>query len=364
MQANLLVGPHLLGRGDPDATNWIRGKPAAAVLADVGIPGEFAPGDCFWVGRKTEDEFDPNNPAGGGFSTDPTLAAQQYIARYLHDTITLEPGIPAWESSNEPTIETPERMTWLALFSAEFCRVIREKYNRIPVIGNWAVANPKVELNLWPYYKPALEAVKRYGGVLGRHSYGPLNEIYALRHRYDNRIFSALGFRDLPVIITECGYENLPEVPQWAWRTEGHELSENDYAGYFAALDTELRRDSYVMGATAFTYGLGWKQHSLNESSVGAKVVAATQGRPPITLQEPRPMTTQTRVRVIPNEKYKKWNLRPGPGYEHTPRAAAWPGTEFPVLATTGEWYQVTPVGFDAENSPALWIHKSATAAV
>lgn len=315
MKANIKVGPHLLGQGDPDATRWIAGKPAVVKLADIGPPSGFPADWCFWIGRRTDGELDPNNPAGGGFSTDPALAAQQYIARFLHNAIAFEPGIQMWESSNEPTVETPAAMTWLAKFSAEFCRVIRTKYNRIPVIGNFSVGNPRTELNLWTHYRPALEAIKRYGGVQGRHSYGELNEFYALRHRWDNREFSALGYPDLPTIIGEAGYENLPEVPQYAWRTPGHELSEADYAAYFAALDAELRRDSYVLGATAFTYGLNWQQHSLNGGDVGARVIELTQGRPAIELQEPRPMGNETHFTTDRlNVRLHPWlgNVTPG----------------------------------------------------
>lgn len=79
--SRMKVGPHMIMRGDSDATTWLYGKPTVGKLVNCGIPSEFAGSpDYLWVGRCFEQQFDPNNPIGGGWSADPTQAARDYVA--------------------------------------------------------------------------------------------------------------------------------------------------------------------------------------------------------------------------------------------------------------------------------------------
>lgn len=263
------IGPHMLMRGDSDATQMLFGGSAMGKCVNCGVPAEFLGNPNYrWVGRCFENAFDPNNPAGGGWSDNPVLAARAYIDRFLARSIEGHPAIELWESSNEPVITQPERMTWLAHFNAEFARVLRVEYGKTAVIGNFSVGNP--HLSLWPYYLPALSAARMYQAVLGRHSYGPLDEDYALRHRQDARVFEGLGFPGLKVIIGECGAENLTEVGWRTWRAQfGQSEPERAYATYLIQLDMALEADKDVLAAFVFTYGEGWAEYSLNTSGVG-----------------------------------------------------------------------------------------------
>ncbi|MBX6770894.1 MAG: hypothetical protein IRY83_04160 [Chloroflexi bacterium] len=64
---------------------------------------------------------------------------------------------------------------------------------------------------------------------------------------------------DPPVIITECGRDRVRDgnggtyVGQGGWRRDG--ISAEQYVAELIAYDTELQRDSYMIGATVFTAG-------------------------------------------------------------------------------------------------------------
>ncbi len=296
MQAKTKLGPHLLLHGDPDATKWIQNaRPSIVKLVDTGIPGEFInqADQTIWIGRKGENVFDPNNPAGGGFSDDPVEAAQQYITRFLDQAIRLEPLIQCWELNNEPVITDPSRMAWFARFLARGAQILRETYNKTAVLGCWSVGNP--DFPLWAQYGPALEAARRYGALLGRHSYaGPDQSTWSfllLRHREDNIRFTTLGFPDMPLVITECGADFVPfGNPQGKpW----HELYGDDAQRYvdeiLSPFEAELLRDSYVLGATVFTYGHNWEHHTLNGRDAGQRIAARVGGRTPFTVTLPTP---------------------------------------------------------------------------
>lgn len=296
MQAKTKLGPHLLLQGNSDATFWIQNaRPSVVKLVDTGIPGEFInqADQTIWIGRKAETVFDPNNPAGGGFSNDPVEAAGQYVTRFLDRAIRAEPLIQCWELNNEPVITDPTRMAWFARFLARGAQILRETYNKTAVLGCWSVGNP--DFPLWAQYGPALEAARTYGALLGRHAYaGPDQSTWSfllLRHREDNARFAALGFPNMPLVITECGADAVPfGTPQGKpWR----ELYGDDARRYaneiLIPFEAELLRDSYVLGATVFTYGFNWERHTLNGADAGRQIATQVGGRAPFTVNLPTP---------------------------------------------------------------------------
>lgn len=285
------VGPQLNVQGDSDATDWLlRGEPSAAVGINIGPPGEIAGRDLFFAGRNFEDAWNPENPQRDGYSGQPIPDARKYADLWYKDWLPLNPWARLVATPNEPVVLTVPVMEYCAAFLAELTRILHVEFGRVAVVGNWSVGSP--DFPLWAAYRPALEAVARYGAVLGRHSYGPLNDFYALRHRRDNAIFAAMGFPDLPVLITECGWENLPEVlPDGSGRTWASEprRSALEYADYLLLLDLELMKDRYVLGASVFTYGVNWSQHNINGSGVGRIMADALAPRPVFELAWPTP---------------------------------------------------------------------------
>ena len=290
------LGPHILGNSS-QAAQWLRaGAPVVKLVGNFGLAPEAAtlPHRPIVIGRFVETFLDPNRL----IHNDPIAEARAYVANFLDTHIRLNPAVQAWEGPNECIITDLSAMRWYALFLREFARIIIESYKKVPVIGNWSVGNP--DYPMWAEYRPALEMVGRYGGaILGRHNYaGPDQTTWPfllLRHREDNRIFSEMGFPNLPVLITECGADGVPfgNPPGRAWK----ELYGSDahlyYGEILAPFDAELRRDAYVLGATVFTSGDGWERHNI-EGAVTDLLIANTRpSAPPI---EPPPDDSDTHV--------------------------------------------------------------------
>jgi len=274
------IGPHCLG-WTPEAASLGRSGVAVAKFAGLfdgaaelaALPAEVRPG--MLLGRVVETEFGIDERR----ATPAVDYARYYFTRYLEQPIRLNPALNAWEGPNEPTANSAEGMRWYGAFLYELSRLIRAQ-GKTPVIGGWSVGAPKYEL--WPEYTAALEAVRIHGAVLSRHSYaGPDQTTWGyllLRHREDNARFEALGYGNLPLVITETGADVVPfgTPPGRAWR----DLYGDDGARYvreiLAPLEMELRKDEYVIGATVFTYGPRewWPRHNIDGAGVTQALVA------------------------------------------------------------------------------------------
>jgi hypothetical protein len=352
MNNPLKIGPHLLRGGNPDATAWIeRGRPTVVKLVDCGLPGEYIdrPDWCLWVGRVYENRFDPNNPVGGGWSDDPVLAARAYVEQILRSAIHGNPPIEIWELNNEPVIKSLERMAWFSRFCAECCRILRVEYDKTAVVGNFSVGEPgdpkENDLSLWAAWGDALKAIRDYRGVMGVHCYGPLTEDYALRYRRNNRAFEKMGYGDTPVFIGECGAEGISNdgrVIMRTWREEFNSIPER-YAAYLMALNKELLQDSYVIGATVYTYGHEWYNHNINDSGVGRLIGDAAQAlrHPSDPIPNPETSPTPTTSRGRPRIQYARTYVLLPPGT--TPELA-----ERCVRRCFGDRYTV---GFSADDA-------------
>lgn len=290
------VGPQLNITGNRDATQWLlKGRPSVGVGIQTGIPGEVT-APIYWVYRLYENDFQPSNPKAGGYSLDPVLAAREYAFRWYSPVLPKNPWIGFITTPNEPVVQDAATMKWFAKFLAELIATLRTTYHVTAVVGNWSVGSP--DFGLWVHYVPVLEAVIRYGAILGRHSYGPLDKFYALRHRTDNDIFGVLGYKNLPVILTEAGWENLSEVGFRAWGNPPRRTKQ-EYVSYLLALDAELQKDSYCLGASIFTYGIGWEQHNINDSGVGELFGSNVESRPLFEVSLLPPATTITNQWVL-----------------------------------------------------------------
>src|SRR3990167_713179 len=166
------------------------------------------------------------------------------------------PRVDVGEGPNEPVLydqstslsEKFRRMEWHAQFSYEFARQMFIKGKRA-AIGVWSVGYPDQEaLMHWTY---GLRALNEFQALYARHSYGPLNVDYALRHRFDHDIFATQGFGNVPMLITECGTESVGGMQPWRQQYGG------DANAYFdqwvKPFHGGLMADDYVLGATLFT---------------------------------------------------------------------------------------------------------------
>ncbi len=218
---------------------------------------------------------------------DPMPLAQDFVNKLLPiatDTKRMA-GIDAWEAYNEPVADTPERMKRLADFEAERTRLLAAQGIR-SVVGNFAAGHPPLEL--WPQFKPALEAIRQYQGYLGLHEYSaPVLQFRSgslqlagdpsqgdegwltLRYRKAYRQqLAPMGFGDIPTLITECGIDGLirprpgPENGKgWQdfikiWLDNG---LRNDPPGVYMDqllwYDQNLQQDNYIKGAAIFLAG-------------------------------------------------------------------------------------------------------------
>jgi hypothetical protein len=148
-------------------------------------------------------------------------------------------------------------------------------------LGAWSVGTP--EFSLWEHYTPVLQACRDYNAVLSRHSYWPLNQWYALRHRLDELEFQKLGYINTPVVLSECGADGIGGMGgQWRalW---GDDVGEY-YSDYLKPFESELQKDCYVLGATLFTVGTGfspaWQPFDVSGTNL-PQIIAADNPPPP-----------------------------------------------------------------------------------
>lgn len=243
---------------------------------------------------------------------DPLTLAQEYTETLLPlatDTKRMA-AIDAWEAYNEPVADTAEKMKRLADFEAERVRILAENGLRA-VVGNFATGQPPLEL--WPDFKPALDAARQYNGFLGLHEYSaPVMQYLAgdnqpagnpsagdegwltLRYRKVYRQFlEPMGFGDLPLLITECGVDGLvqprpgpPEARGWqefiaTWLAEGYrDDPPGVYMDQLIWYDQHLQQDDYVKGAAIFTVGTNdprWETYNILGAGSGRMIDLLTQ---------------------------------------------------------------------------------------
>jgi len=229
-------------------------------------------------------------------SVDPIYEARRFVDLLL--PIATEPkrhaNIDAWESYNEPVVQSPEAMQRLAAFEAERTRLLAQAGIR-SCIGNFATGTPSLEL--WPHFFPALQAVKEHNGFLGLHEYsapymwfgsGPyqleegVNEgdegWLTLRYRKVYRQFLQPAGLDVTLLITETGIDGQiqnrpgPQGLGWQdfqkfWKEQGQvrTTAPGFYIEQLAWYDSQLQQDYYVRGASIYALGAsrGWGSFEL-----------------------------------------------------------------------------------------------------
>ena len=277
------LGPHHL-LGGRDTIPWMQANPSVVkAVGDLGVL-QFAPEGTLRLGRMADDgQLD-----GGGFDANrfatqisPMEMAQKYMT-WLEPYINLNPWVDIWEGPNEQVIENPSIMAWYGAFLHEFARLMKFKGKRAG-LGGWAVGNPKRELNLWPHYTRALQAVLDYNAVLTRHEYGPLDGFNSLRYRYDNAQFSMLGYGNLPVIISECGADDAGGMTRWKTYYNGN--INRYWSELLQPYSLAMEQDSYCLGGTVFTVGGGanWSGFDVDRTGLVDLVINFAENHVPPT---------------------------------------------------------------------------------
>lgn len=255
------IGPHH-GLGGSDTQKWMElSHPTVAkFVGDLG-GGYNAPASILTIGRVVDDGmidgqgFDANRYTLQGLNA--YGMALRYFNEVLREKIERNPWIKAWSGPNEQVITDMRAMTWYGSFCYGLARLIHSVGKR-PVIGGWATGTP--EFNLWPYFATALRACKDYNAILDRHEYGPLDGYLSLRYRKDNDAFAAMGYPNLPVVISECGGDNVPGSGPWK---KFYGTMERYWNEYLLPYNIALNQDAYCLGATLFTSGGGWVDYDV-----------------------------------------------------------------------------------------------------
>jgi len=242
--------------------------------------------DTMTVGRFTEAEADLQEHWPD--TTDPVAAATVYVERFL-ERYRLNPGVDYWEGWNEFVPVTLARMRWYAQFEATRACLMRDA-GLHAAVGGFPMGSP--EYAEMEAFIPALEAAHRCGAIFTMHEgvspiidcdvgYGlqipgspafPTVKTGYLSFRYRfwyEGYLKPRGLGDVPLVISELAVAGLlPNSPcngpggaSWkdfsAWWVErgvgatGPEAFINMLRWY----DSEMRADSYMVGAALFTAG-------------------------------------------------------------------------------------------------------------
>lgn len=304
----LLLSPHFQN-GGTGYGDWLKAKPRVVKLCGA-FPTDSIPADTLVIGRATvtDDGVSPDMGA-------PEKVAQDYFFGKVLPVARLNPWIKYWEAQNEPGWDkgkTAEQyradMRWYARYHAEFTRLCWE-HGLFGVIGSWSVGTPYLPAaadsviftpddaaKIWDSYTPALAAIRSYGAVFSRHSYGAFNEWLALRHRADYRAFKRLGYGDIKIVVTECGEDFVEGSKPWKLDPRYNGNLRTYFDKYLAPLEFELRKDAdYLIGATVFTLGTGgggWENFDVASNEIGgwmqqlANTGIITTPTPPTPIKE------------------------------------------------------------------------------
>lgn len=315
----------------------------------------------------------------------PEQAAQDFIDSQI-DVYHVNPLIKIWEGHNEFSCGGPDdsdalnAMSWFGQHEAERVKIMSGLGYRCAV-GNFSTGYPEInigDLRMWNAFLPAVSAAALYNGFLALHEYaapwlwwwagdfqkgncdpttwsfpggtlqydeGWLTLRYRQVYRY---ALAPVGLADVPLVITECGCDaaggGCPDMPTGAWKDltaywnqwsgvsdpipywRGPERdAERYYAEQLIWYDRELRKDSYVVGATPFTFGTDnptWDHYNIAGSRVPGYLcdyIRAEAGAgntpPPLPIPVPIPSTENkmpTNISDLDFGKTYVWDAKPG----------------------------------------------------
>ena len=395
------LGAHVLLMSG-DAAQFIAAGPAIVKFAGDWGTAAGVPSGTFVIGRqvlKTDEDAQHQRAMG--------LSPQQAVRRFLYGkenqfgSYQSTPVIRYWEGHNEPVWTDVEGMQWYADFEIERMKQM-EELDLFCVIGNFATGAPPMEL--WPAFVPACRYAAEHGHILGLHEYGGtymwwMTGCYqdnpdedcrtsdgrlagwtTLRYRqiYDRFLVPA-GAGSLRLAITEFGLDVVPGpagAPSGAWRDlgrywarpkdkqplpEGVAAFQNPQQFFIEQLkwyDRQIRQDSYVIGATIFTfgnYGGSWVGFEvagdngvaplLTEYVQQEKLAAPAPSTPPSAPVQPVRMVVQPAVTRYGGLKLRAARSVEASVVEAVPAGATVVVLEGPVTEAGEAWVRVQERG-------------------
>lgn len=227
----------------------------------------------------------------------PADFARDFINTYL-DQYRANLGVDYWEGWNEFPPSSAAQWQWFAQFEAErACQM--QALGLKAAVGGFSAGTP--EYADMVYFLPAIEAVKRCGGIFTLHEYsspvmqygvnsGIPNAVHVdnagsltLRYRYWYEGYLKPRGLVVPLVISEAGVDrnvgagcprNDGGTGWYAcvedWKNLG--LGDAAWQAYMNQLswyDSEVRKDDYVIGFTIFTAGTsnveGWRTFNIDD---------------------------------------------------------------------------------------------------
>jgi len=300
---NSKLGVHVVQNNDPYIMEFIRRARPHVVKAvgDLGFLSEVkqVSPNTVTIGRIAEQNEDWVN------TLSPEEAADLYIASQI-ERYRLNPAVDYWEGWNEFVPVNHDRLRWYTRFEAHRACAMQALGFRAAV-GGFSVGVP--EYADMAVFMPALEAAYNCGGIFHLHEYNSptmscgastnqtgaipgapnfgnvLVGYHTLRYRFwYEGYLKPRNMGDLRLVISEAGIEGRPNAggpcndpggrawksyADW-WVQQGFGPSGPEaYVNVLAWYDNELRKDSYVIGATLFTagapFGDGWTHFDLHD---------------------------------------------------------------------------------------------------
>jgi hypothetical protein len=264
------LGLHIMATGQFEASRILRETPPAVVKFILPIDAGFWNGirvpevaDCqpqtLIIGKPMHGNIILGVGLGEEYRAGytPDKVAEAYWTKYQAPMIEAYPKIQMWEIFNEfehdTELDPGAQYRWYAQCCAAVAQRLHAAGKRAAICA-LATHRPNVlDCPQWEqWFIPALEACRNYDAIFSRHGYDSVVPSIdgSLRYRDDLRRFAALGYGDVKIVITECGWD-WPPV-----HSRGGSMA--DYINqYCVPLEMAMREDSGVVGATLYCYGTG-----------------------------------------------------------------------------------------------------------
>ena len=264
------LGIHIMATGQFEAGRILRTVPPAVTKFILPIDGGFWNGvrvpevqDCqpgtLVIGKPLHGTIILGVGLGEEYRAGytPDQVAEAYWTKYQAPMLDAYPRVDAWEVFNEfehdTELDAGAQYTWYAQCCAAMAKRLWQVGKRGAIC---ALATHRPNLSQFPdwerWYLPALAACRSYGAIFTRHGYdaGYPSPDGSLRYRDDLQRFIRLGYPDVKMVITECG---------WDWPPiHDRPTSVSDYVrDYCIPYERLLREDPGVIGATLYCYGTG-----------------------------------------------------------------------------------------------------------
>lgn len=240
--------------------------------------------------------------------TDPIKSADHLFTNYLKlplDVLKQKGDLGLFdyietpnEAENITDWDTPDNVTWLASFWKELAQQFKTVYGVGTCAGAIAVgdvggSSPEEVGRGIANFIPTLRWLKDNGGAWCYHGYTikyttdlGVENWYSLRYRFWYKYLqqNAPDLSNFPMYISETGVDNLGNKATDGWNGRG---TKDQFLNWLRWYDSEIQKDSYILGATIFQIGdQSWSSFNL-EPIAGDIASYLNPNAPPLPTSPP-----------------------------------------------------------------------------